>query len=97
MDIDTLLMSHIGEFGTYQMLLLLASFSAAIFMCLNSLDYVFSGITPPFRCDIQGLNQLASNLSFDVLTKLISLTSTRGGVDACLVYRYNYSDLSGRS
>ena len=94
MDFDALLISHIGEFGRYQMVLLLASCSAGICICLNNLDYIFSGITPPFRCDFQGLNQLASNLSFDELTKLISPTSTRGVVDACLVYRYNYSDLT---
>ena len=94
MDFDALLMSHIGEFGTYQMVLLLASCSAGIFICLNDLDYIFSGITPPFRCNLQGLNQLASNLSFDELTKLISPTSTRGVVDACLMYQYNYSDLT---
>ena len=94
MDVDALLVSHIGEFGTYQMVLLLASCSAGICICFNSLDYVFSGITPPFRCDFQGLNQLASNLSIDELTKLISPNSNREEVDACLVYQYNYSDLT---
>ena len=94
MDFDTLLMSHIGEFGTYQMVLILASCSAGIYMCLNNLDYIFSGKTPQFRCDFPGLNQLSSNLSFNELAKLISPNFTRGEVDACLVYRYNYSDLT---
>ena len=94
MNFDTLLVSHLGEFGTYQIMIILLVCSAGINTCLNDLDYIFSALTPPFRCNIPGLNQLAFNLSFDELHKLASPISTGGVADACLVYQYNYSHLT---
>ena len=94
MNFDTLLVSHLGEFGTYQIMILLLVCSTGISFCFDDLDYVFSGITPPFRCNVPDLNELASNLSFGELTKLTSPTSTTGVADTCKVYQYNYSHLT---
>ena len=94
MNFDTLLVSHLGKFGKYQIMILVLVCSAGINFCFNDLDYVFSRITHPFRCSVPGLNLLASNLSFNELTKLTSPSSSSGVVDACSVYQYNYSHLT---
>ena len=94
MNFDTLLVSHLREFGTYQIMIILLVCSAGVNVSLDDLDYVFSSITPPFRCNIPDLSQLASNIYFEELAKLTSPPSIGGVPDTCLVYQYNYSHLT---
>ena len=94
MDFDSLLVNYLGELGKYQVLILLFVASAAVNSSLNNLDYIFTGTVNPFRCDVGDAVNLSSRLAFDELLRLSSPVTPDGDPNACLFYRYNYSQLT---
>ena len=94
MDFDTLLVSYLGEFGTYQILILLFVCSTSFNSVLSNLDYLFTGFTPPFRCGDGNVEHLMNNLTFQELSKLISPEVSSSEVDACQMYIYNFTEIS---
>ena len=72
MNFDELLKNHLGEIGVYQAVLLLCISYLAVPGSFGSLDYIFVGAVPDFRCDVGDVNHLKNNFSSNELLKLIS-------------------------
>ena len=94
MDFDTLLQMYLGEFGKYQILIILCVCSVTLNSALNNLDYIFTGAVNPYRCNIGATTNVSSSLSFSELLQFSSPLTENGEPDACLVYQYNYSILN---
>ena len=94
MDVDNLLVNYIGEIGRFQILLLLFGCSVTFNNSFSSIDYVFTGATPSFRCDIGKVSNNLQNLSFDELSKVSSPQAKDNKVDACWIRDFNYSLLT---
>lgn len=94
MDFDDILKNNLGEFGTYQILIVLFVCSVGMNSVFNTIDYTFIGVTPAFWCDDVNITHLKDNFTREELNRLISPENSAGVVDACVIYERNYSLLT---
>ena len=99
LQFDDILHKYIGDFGIFQILLLICTCSTSINHAFNTIDYTFTAAIPEFWCDVGDFNVSHledGGLSSENLTKLFSPQVTSSGettYDQCNVYNRSYTRL----
>ncbi len=92
MDIQTVIVEHVGSFERYQKLNCLLLGMAGFFLSWYSFDIVFAAATPEHWCtppDLSGTK--FEDLNYEA-KKVITIPIVKGEYTSCTVYDLNFSD-----
>lgn len=85
------LLKEIGDFGKYQIVLVLMAYWITIPTGITAVASVFLAATPDYRCDLSPLGIDFNLTETQLQTYLLPTSSVRNSYDRCSRYEYNLS------